>query len=97
MTTDLAPSTAAAVAAAASGSGAGALALAVLALAAAYLAACAMWPFAACRLCGGRGRIPSPSGRAWRICRWCKGTGGRLRAGRRLWTALRNQQQKGNR
>jgi len=49
-----------------------------------YLASCAIWPFANCRKCHGLGRFHAPSGRAWRRCRRCKGTGARLRIGRRL-------------
>ncbi len=54
-----------------------------------YIGACVVWPFAACRRCGGAGKSRSPSGRAWRYCHRCKGTGARLRAGRRAWNALR--------
>lgn len=56
--------------------------------AAGYVIACAIWPFAACRKCDGRGRFMSPSGRAWRHCRRCKGSGSRVRFGRRVWTWL---------
>lgn len=51
-----------------------------------YVIACAVWPYAACRKCDGRGRFRSPSGRAWRRCRRCKGSGERIRLGRRAWT-----------
>ena len=54
-----------------------------------YLAACAWWPYAACRRCHGTGRHRSPSGKAWRPCRRCKGSGRRVRIGRRLWDVLR--------
>lgn len=53
-----------------------------------YVAACVVWPFAACRKCEGDGKFRSPSGRSWRRCRRCKGTGERVRVGRRLWTWL---------
>jgi hypothetical protein len=53
-----------------------------------YVAACAVWPFAACRKCDGAGRRRSPSGRAWRYCHRCHGTGARLRTGRRIWNHL---------
>jgi hypothetical protein len=54
-----------------------------------YIAACAYWPFTACRKCHGAGRHRSPSGRAWRYCHHCNGTGTRLRTGRRIWNCLR--------
>lgn len=53
-----------------------------------YAAACAMWPYAACRKCEGRGTFRSPSGKAWRRCRRCKGSGARVRTGRRIWVWL---------
>lgn len=49
-----------------------------------YLLACRFWPFKACRKCNGTGKIRSPSGRAWRKCRRCKGTQARLRWGRHV-------------
>jgi hypothetical protein len=61
------------------------LALGVLAWLAGYLGvACRWWPYTACRRCSGAGKLRSPSGRAWRACPRCKGTGARLRTGRRL-------------
>ena len=51
-----------------------------------YAVHCAWWPFAACRTCDGAGKFRSKSGRAWRRCRRCKGSGERVRVGRRLWT-----------
>jgi hypothetical protein len=56
--------------------------------AAGYLAACAWWPYAACRRCSGTGRKMSPSGKYWRPCRRCKGSATRVRLGRRLWDRL---------
>lgn len=60
--------------------------LLLLALAAvvAYLAACAFWPYLACRRCGGSGKRRSPLDRGWRSCRRCQGTGRRVRFGRRV-------------
>ncbi len=55
-----------------------------------YIAACVIWPYRNCHRCRGIGRFHSPSGRAWRPCRWCGGTGAKLRAGRRIYTALKN-------
>lgn len=57
-----------------------------------YGVACLIWPYRACRVCSGMGRRPSPSGRAFRVCWWCKGTGRRLRLGRWIynhWAGLR--------
>lgn len=58
--------------------------LAGLAALAVYLVACWIWPFATCENCKGTGKLHSPTGRAWRACRPCKGTGGQLRVGRRI-------------
>lgn len=60
--------------------------LAALLLVAGYAISCAFWPFASCRHCDS-GKKRSPSGKAWRTCRRCKGSGARLRIGRRLWNA----------
>ncbi len=49
-----------------------------------YMAACWVWPFANCMWCKGVGKVRSPTGRAWRNCRHCRGGGHKLRAGRRL-------------
>lgn len=51
-----------------------------------YLVLCAVWPFRACRHCGGYGRFKGPMG-GIRLCRRCDGTGLKLRAGRRMWNA----------
>jgi hypothetical protein len=69
----------------------------LLAITVRYIAACAIWPFVACRKCGGAGRRRSPSGRAWRYCRRCGGTGARLRTGRRTWNYLRHLHKEGHR
>jgi hypothetical protein len=66
----------------------GAILIAALFAAVTYLISCAIWPFRSCRNCGGLGRFRSPSGRAWRNCHACKGTGGKVRLGRRAWTYL---------
>jgi hypothetical protein len=49
-----------------------------------YTLSCLFWPYAKCRRCDGGGKFRSPSGKAWRLCRRCAGTGGRLRIGRRI-------------
>ena len=74
---------------------ASALILPALAVTFCYVVACLVWPFAACRKCGGAGRHRSPSGRAWRYCHRCRGTGARLRVGRRIWNYLRNLHKEG--
>jgi DnaJ-class molecular chaperone len=56
-----------------------------LALLAGYALVCRVWPYAACGRCDGRGEHSSPSGKTYRECRRCKGSGRRLRLGRRLW------------
>jgi hypothetical protein len=76
---------------------ASALILPLLAVTFCYIAACAIWPFAACRKCSGAGRRRSPSGRAWRYCHRCDGTGARLRVGRRVWNYLRHLHKEGHR
>ncbi|GAA4554371.1 hypothetical protein [Pseudonocardia xishanensis] len=50
-----------------------------------YVAACAWWPYAACRRCSGSGKRRSPTGKAWRPCWRCEGTGRRVRFGRRIY------------
>lgn len=53
-----------------------------------YLGMCLVWPFTACRRCGGAGQHHGPFG-GIRLCGHCDGTGLRLRLGRRIWNALR--------
>lgn len=60
----------------------------VLVLGAAYLIACWRWPFTGHGRCSGTGKLRSPGGRAWRKCPTCRGTGTKLRVGRRLWGAM---------
>lgn len=55
-----------------------------------YWVACLLWPFAACRRCHGDGKSRSPSGRSWRLCKRCDGTGRRLRLGRHVINYLRS-------
>jgi hypothetical protein len=78
------------IAATATGSSTGSALVFVLVLGAGYLAACAIWPFRACRHCGGTGRFVSPTGRAWRSCPHCAGTGAKLRFGRRVYNHLKH-------
>lgn len=51
-----------------------------------YIGACWLRPFAACMRCRGEGKARSLLTRRVRRCRACRGTGRRVRAGRRLWT-----------
>lgn len=64
----------------------GTLALLALVAALGYLAACVIWPHTNCPGCHGTGRHRSPSGKNWRLCRRCGGSGSRTRTGRRLWS-----------
>jgi hypothetical protein len=66
----------------------GALAVALFVLAVAYIGACAFWPDAPCRRCGGSGRLRAPDGRHARRCPRCKGHPWRTRWGRRAFDAL---------
>lgn len=65
----------------------GALIVAVVVLVAAgwYAVNCWWWPWARCSRCHGGGRKYAPNGKAFRDCRRCRGTGRRVRLGRRLW------------
>ena len=76
------------VAASDNGADAGSFVLLALVAVVAYVAHCLVWPFRACRKCGGAGRFRSPSGRAWRYCDRCGGRAAQVRLGRRLWTYL---------
>lgn len=51
----------------------------------AYMVTCWWRPYAACIWCKGKRIYRSSSGRTWRRCPICKGTGERLRVGRVLW------------
>lgn len=74
-----------------------ALALTVIVVAAGYLLACRIWPFGACFKCHGDGKLRSPSGKAWRQCKRCNSTGGRLRIGRRVLNRLGATAERGSR
>lgn len=52
-----------------------------------YVGHCVLRPYARCRWCE-HGVKASKSGRSWRDCRHCRGSGKRIRLGRRLWTKL---------
>jgi DnaJ-class molecular chaperone len=53
-----------------------------------YVLSLRIWPVKACGRCGGSGKLRSPSGRSWRNCPRCKGSGGRVRIGRRVMDGL---------
>jgi hypothetical protein len=44
-----------------------------------YVLACWFWPLTRCGRCHGAGRFRSPSGRSWRPCPRCGGSGSRER------------------
>lgn len=69
--------------------GAGGLIVVGLGLAALYIAATVWWPFVSCPWpkCEG-GKRRSPTRKAWRKCWWCRGSGSRIRWGRRLYEAV---------
>jgi DnaJ-class molecular chaperone len=52
--------------------------------AAGYLIACAVWPYTNCASCDGSAKKHSPTGRAFRVCGRCEGSGRRVRLGRRI-------------
>lgn len=60
-------------------------ALVVVLIVVGYAVTCWLWPYTACGRCGGSGKARSPSGKAFRDCRRCRGSGRRVRLGRRLW------------
>jgi len=60
-------------------------AAAALAGPAMYAGSCWWFPFANCWCCKGAGRHRRKDGKVLRDCRICKGTGKRLRIGRRIW------------
>ena len=63
----------------------GLVAFVVLVLVVGYGLACTFWPWTACSWCDG-GKKRSPSGKAWRTCRHCGGSGRKVRLGRKAWT-----------
>ena len=58
---------------------------------------CVVFPFTACRRCAGSSKRRSPSGRAFRLCGKCGGSGRQVRLGRRLWTRITHEYHHGNR
>jgi hypothetical protein len=68
------------------------LVIGALVWAAGYAVACWIWPFANCPRCKGTGKLRSPTGKRFRLCRRCDHTGRRLRTGRRVYNFLRARQ-----
>jgi hypothetical protein len=66
------------------------LALLLLIVTLGYILTCAIWPYQPCPRCHGTAKLSAPFGRTFRICRRCRGTGLRLRLGRRIWNHLRH-------
>lgn len=60
-----------------------------------YLIHCAIYPYRACRYCD-LGTHRSASGKTWRYCRHCKGTGAQLRFGRRVLTHFKTTRDRAN-
>ena len=51
-----------------------------------YAGSCAWFPWAKCWCCGGDGKHHRKDRKVFRDCKWvCKGTGRRLRVGRRIY------------
>ena len=59
-------------------------ALALLLILVGYGIVCAHWPLTACRWCKGKGKARSPSGKAWRRCVHCAGSGDWVRFGAKV-------------
>lgn len=68
------------------------LASAAILAALGYLTACAVWPFGNCSRCHGTAKHRTPFTRTLRACRACRGTGRRVRIGRRVYEHLRATQ-----
>ncbi len=77
---------------AASGLPVGRVALVAVVLLVIYGVAVVVYPFTAHGRCNGTGKLRSPSGTKWRRCPGCKGTGTKLRIGRRLFNATTRRQ-----
>ena len=69
----------------------------LLAVAACYAVGCVVWPFTKCRRCDGIGRHHSPGRAYWRDCGRCRGTGARVRFGRRVYGRARGLHRDGTR
>jgi hypothetical protein len=59
---------------------------------ASYAIGCLWFPLRRCWCCKGVGRHFSDDRMHHRRCRWCAGSGGRIRLGRRVWSFARRHQ-----
>ncbi|MCA1674658.1 MAG: hypothetical protein LC799_21530 [Actinobacteria bacterium] len=69
----------------------GTLLVLALVLLAAYLVAVWWWPNTPHGRCSGTGKLRSPSGKKWRRCPGCGGTGTKPRLGARLLNTTRRR------
>lgn len=76
---------------------ASALVLITLLVTLGYALACWTDPFPRCRACTGSGRKRTRFGHGWRNCRHCRGSGHRLRIGRRIANTIRRLRQDAHR
>ena len=74
----------------------GSVSIAALALLAGYTAACVLWPWTSCARCQN-GKLRSPTGKAWRDCPRCGGTGRKVRFGRKVWSGFGELRERGRR
>jgi hypothetical protein len=58
-----------------------------------YLGSCWLWPFRKCWVCDGTSKHSRRDRKVHRPCRWCRGSGRRLRIGRRIWNHFRGKQE----
>jgi hypothetical protein len=68
-----------------------------LGYAAFYALLCAVAGFGTCTKCAGRGHKPTARGKRGADCRRCRGTGKRVRYGRKAWTYFRRLHREGTR
>ncbi len=71
------------------------LAVLVIGLGLVYAVECWVFPFAFCSKCKGAGKVVGPGGKIFRNCWWCRGSGRRIRIGRRVFNAVRARQHEG--
>jgi hypothetical protein len=62
-----------------------------------YVVECWWFPFGRCWCCSGAGRHSRKDGRVWRDCRVCRGSGKRMRLGRRLFNAIQRRRREADR
>jgi hypothetical protein len=60
--------------------------LIILAIIGITISSCGEFPYRACRVCKGGGKLTNPFWRkSWKNCPKCKGTGKKIRLGRRIY------------